>query len=339
MFPEWIPCIEGVFVNFKFSLNWAKTSVFVITEFPRDARQAEGCKRGRVATRLADIANWIPSGGKGRVLFDTLQATPTTRVYVRLSLSVIPTHIRAPCCDPLFRPRRTSPRGSHTRTRTHTYTHSSRHVCVSSFTTPPTRSAEGVRCYFVLRRLRRLDGGCRSTTLSPLPLRPPRLPLSVTARLPRRTGFNPSRVIPGFSQVKIVTDNAVGQRGFSGISRFPPPFHSSAAPFSPHFTHASSRDLVVKSRPNLSAQLNKPETKHVRTVSEHVGSAKRVGGDTDLPLARAKSGADHCCQCRVSTQVHAALKSRRGGRDFLGWRRRKSRIGKNFVSMPVRSPR
>ncbi|KAJ8877654.1 hypothetical protein PR048_022109 [Dryococelus australis] len=78
------------------------------------------------------------------------------------------------------------------------------------------------------------------------------LAVAVTARLsPRRTGFNPRPVHSGFSHVGIVPDDEVGQRDFSGISRFPPPFHSGAATYSPHFTLIRFQDLDVKSRPNL----------------------------------------------------------------------------------------
>ncbi|KAJ8872433.1 hypothetical protein PR048_026037 [Dryococelus australis] len=39
-------------------------------------------------------------------------------------------------------------------------------------------------------------------------------------------GSIPRRTTPGFSHVGIVPDDAAGRRVFSGISRFPPPFHS-----------------------------------------------------------------------------------------------------------------
>ncbi|KAJ8877966.1 hypothetical protein PR048_022429 [Dryococelus australis] len=57
-----------------------------------------------------------------------------------------------------------------------------------------------------------------------------------------------------FSHVGIPPDNAAGRRVFSGISRFPPLFHSGAAPFSPHFTRIGSQDLAAKSRLNILAQ-------------------------------------------------------------------------------------
>ncbi|KAJ8865976.1 hypothetical protein PR048_033500 [Dryococelus australis] len=61
----------------------------------------------------------------------------------------------------------------------------------------------------------------------------------------------PGLVTPGFPQVGIVSDDAACQRVFSGISRFPPPLHSGATPFSPHFTLIGSQYLV-KSRPRRS---------------------------------------------------------------------------------------
>ncbi|KAJ8877906.1 hypothetical protein PR048_022365 [Dryococelus australis] len=76
---------------------------------------------------------------------------------------------------------------------------------------------------------------------------------------------------PDFSHVAIVPDDAVGQRVFSGISRFPPPLHSSAAPYSPRFIlHRLSRprcyggrrtvyrspaeNILLKNRPTVSAE-------------------------------------------------------------------------------------
>ncbi|KAJ8877643.1 hypothetical protein PR048_022098 [Dryococelus australis] len=44
--------------------------------------------------------------------------------------------------------------------------------------------------------------------------------------------------------------------GFLRDLPFPPPFHSGAAPFSPHITLIDSQDLAVKGHPNLSAQLS-----------------------------------------------------------------------------------
>ncbi|KAJ8894437.1 hypothetical protein PR048_007091 [Dryococelus australis] len=46
------------------------------------------------------------------------------------------------------------------------------------------------------------------------------------------TGFDPRPCHSGILQVGIVADDAVGRRVFSGISRFPPPLHSSATPCS-----------------------------------------------------------------------------------------------------------
>ncbi|KAJ8870813.1 hypothetical protein PR048_027112 [Dryococelus australis] len=56
---------------------------------------------------------------------------------------------------------------------------------------------------------------------------------------------------PGFSHVGIVSDDAAGRWVFSGISSFPPPFHSGAAPYSSPFTLIGSQALDVKSRPKL----------------------------------------------------------------------------------------
>ncbi|KAJ8866405.1 hypothetical protein PR048_032248 [Dryococelus australis] len=62
-------------------------------------------------------------------------------------------------------------------------------------------------------------------------------------------GSIPGGVAPGFSHCP---DDAAGRRFFfSGISRFPPAFHSGATPCSPRFTLIGSQDLAVESRPNL----------------------------------------------------------------------------------------
>ncbi|KAJ8877400.1 hypothetical protein PR048_021854 [Dryococelus australis] len=63
-------------------------------------------------------------------------------------------------------------------------------------------------------------------------------------------GSIPDRVTPGFSHVGIVPDDVAGRRVFSGISRFPRPLMP--MPLHSHFNrHVGSRDLAVKSRPNL----------------------------------------------------------------------------------------
>ncbi|KAJ8871573.1 hypothetical protein PR048_027899 [Dryococelus australis] len=54
-------------------------------------------------------------------------------------------------------------------------------------------------------------------------------------------GSIPGRVTPGFSHVGIVPDDVSGRRVFTGISRFSPLLHFSAAPFSPRFTFIGSQ--------------------------------------------------------------------------------------------------
>ncbi|KAJ8888068.1 hypothetical protein PR048_007554 [Dryococelus australis] len=67
-------------------------------------------------------------------------------------------------------------------------------------------------------------------------------------------GSIPGRVTPGI----FASGNRAGRcrwsAGSLGYLPFPPPLHSGAAPFSPHFTLIGSQDLVVKSHPNLSTQ-------------------------------------------------------------------------------------
>ncbi|KAJ8871001.1 hypothetical protein PR048_027304 [Dryococelus australis] len=60
---------------------------------------------------------------------------------------------------------------------------------------------------------------------------------------------------PRFSYVGIVPDDGAGRRLSSGISRFPPPLHSCAAPDSNHVTLIGSQDVDVKSSPNPSNTL------------------------------------------------------------------------------------
>ncbi|KAJ8878097.1 hypothetical protein PR048_022564 [Dryococelus australis] len=67
---------------------------------------------------------------------------------------------------------------------------------------------------------------------------------------------SPAGSLPDFRRWEILPDDAAGWRVCSGISRFPPPLHSSAAPFSPRFTLIGSQDLVIGSRRNLSTQLD-----------------------------------------------------------------------------------
>ncbi|KAJ8874555.1 hypothetical protein PR048_025418 [Dryococelus australis] len=64
-------------------------------------------------------------------------------------------------------------------------------------------------------------------------------------------GSIPGGVAPGFSHVGIVPDDTAGQRVFSGVSRFPQPFHSDAALWSAHSTFIGYEDLDVKSCLNL----------------------------------------------------------------------------------------
>ncbi|KAJ8877959.1 hypothetical protein PR048_022422 [Dryococelus australis] len=56
-------------------------------------------------------------------------------------------------------------------------------------------------------------------------------------------GSIPGGVARGFSHVGIVPDDNAGRRAFSEISRFPPPFNSGAAPYSPHFALIGSQSL------------------------------------------------------------------------------------------------
>ncbi|KAJ8893516.1 hypothetical protein PR048_006114 [Dryococelus australis] len=57
-----------------------------------------------------------------------------------------------------------------------------------------------------------------------------------------RTQF-PPRLFPDCRKVRIVPDDAAGQRCSLG-SPFPPPLHSGAAPFWPHFTFINSQDSL-----------------------------------------------------------------------------------------------
>ncbi|KAJ8869146.1 hypothetical protein PR048_030714 [Dryococelus australis] len=59
-------------------------------------------------------------------------------------------------------------------------------------------------------------------------------------------GFIPLPGHSGFLHVGIVPDDAVGRRVFSGTSRFPPPFHSGAAPYSTQSPHFGSQDLDAR---------------------------------------------------------------------------------------------
>ncbi|KAJ8898441.1 hypothetical protein PR048_003801 [Dryococelus australis] len=92
---------------------------------------------------------------------------------------------------------------------------------------------------------------------------------------------SPGRVTPGFSQVVIVPDDVAGRRVFLGDIQFLPPLHSGAVPSSPHYTLIGSQDLVVKSRLNLSTQLEQANDqgiiliKHSNTASEAKPAQRR----------------------------------------------------------------
>ncbi|KAJ8888956.1 hypothetical protein PR048_008450 [Dryococelus australis] len=68
-------------------------------------------------------------------------------------------------------------------------------------------------------------------------------------------GSIPGRLTPDFRMWESCRRTPLVGGFFSGISRFPPPFHSNAAPYSPCFTLICSQDLAVKSRPNDFAHL------------------------------------------------------------------------------------
>ncbi|KAJ8894292.1 hypothetical protein PR048_006907 [Dryococelus australis] len=77
-----------------------------------------------------------------------------------------------------------------------------------------------------------------------------------TARFPlRRTGFDSrgghSRIFASGNR----TERCHWSASFLWVLPFPPPLHSGATPYSPHFIFIGSQDLDVKSRPNLSIPL------------------------------------------------------------------------------------
>ncbi|KAJ8888928.1 hypothetical protein PR048_008422, partial [Dryococelus australis] len=93
---------------------------------------------------------------------------------------------------------------------------------------------------------------------------------------PKRTGFHTGGVTPGFSHVGIAND-AAGRRVFSGISRSPP-LHSSAAPFSPHFTLIGSRDLI----PNIHDDCRFLKGYHPVVLSMISGKHWRYGSERTI---------------------------------------------------------
>ncbi|KAJ8872809.1 hypothetical protein PR048_026425 [Dryococelus australis] len=66
---------------------------------------------------------------------------------------------------------------------------------------------------------------------------------------PRPTGFTLRPLHSGLLQVEVVADEAAGRP-------FPPSFHSSAAPYPPHFAFMGSQYLAAKNRPNLFTSLH-----------------------------------------------------------------------------------
>ncbi|KAJ8866391.1 hypothetical protein PR048_032234 [Dryococelus australis] len=91
-------------------------------------------------------------------------------------------------------------------------------------------------------------------------LRPDWLPLIATYRITSHycgTSFKcgePDSILGGvalvFSHVRVVPDDTVGWRVFSGFYRFPPSLHSDSAPYSPRFTRIGSQDIDVKGSTN-----------------------------------------------------------------------------------------
>ncbi|KAJ8898380.1 hypothetical protein PR048_003740 [Dryococelus australis] len=63
-------------------------------------------------------------------------------------------------------------------------------------------------------------------------------------------GSIPGRVT-GFSNMGIVSDDAVGPRVFSGISRFPSPFHSCAAPYLPPSPSSALKSSLLRAAQNV----------------------------------------------------------------------------------------
>ncbi|KAJ8867554.1 hypothetical protein PR048_031356 [Dryococelus australis] len=73
-----------------------------------------------------------------------------------------------------------------------------------------------------------------------------------------QTGFDSRQGRPPrFSHVGIVPDDAAGRLVYSGISRFPPPVHSGAAPYSPHFALIGFQDLDVGT-PDFRETISRP---------------------------------------------------------------------------------
>ncbi|KAJ8894164.1 hypothetical protein PR048_006774 [Dryococelus australis] len=62
--------------------------------------------------------------------------------------------------------------------------------------------------------------------------------------------------LPELPYVGVVPDDAAGRRVFSGISPFPPPFHSSAAPYSPHSTLIGDTSSLYQADHGLSIRIN-----------------------------------------------------------------------------------
>ncbi|KAJ8891800.1 hypothetical protein PR048_004354 [Dryococelus australis] len=105
-------------------------------------------------------------------------------------------------------------------------------------------------------------------------VRSPRLP-------PRRSGFDPRPGHSGFSHVGIVPDDAVGRRVFLGDFPFSPALSFRRCSSLTSLTFIGSRDLDVKSRPNLfTKQLHARRPAHVqidfdlRSISLTVGKEK-----------------------------------------------------------------
>ncbi|KAJ8881144.1 hypothetical protein PR048_017617 [Dryococelus australis] len=86
----------------------------------------------------------------------------------------------------------------------------------------------------------------------------------------------------------------------SGISRFPPPLHSGAAPFSPQLNFIGSQDLAVKSRPNLFTHpkvIGKPSSRPWRARAHPVAASERAGPAATVAGSLTR-GSRLQCTCR-----------------------------------------
>ncbi|KAJ8873917.1 hypothetical protein PR048_024753 [Dryococelus australis] len=113
--------------------------------------------------------------------------------------------------------------------------------------------------------------------------------------------------IPGFSHVGFVPDDATGRRVFSEISRFLPPFHSSAALYSPQSPSSALKTSLLKAA-------------RISSLHEREGPWRVVRSQRDRPTLSLVHGRTTWPSCCSPTQSGPEIKQAATTKEWLGGR-------------------